>query len=451
MRRPGSVAFLLLFLMVSAVARGEECPLNKPVGNVINLKASQSTTDTYMLENPIPKTAPPDSVSMDWRTEDEMMNGGTPSPTFAGRFPLAVGYCTTVNGAASIAFPTSGTDSTKLRDAAALAVQYAPTETANGQEFVRYLRIKWKEAGGTEEKSATYKIVAKSGAPDYASDSRYKLWLYTGYTFMRSKSDFKDGYPELLLRAETRWTDGRIFMMQHSPDKYAVLEKRGCKVELDPSGGCPWREAPSFAILRIYGEAGLMGTTIAVNGSDTTTLGKIKQTFGANVGIGYGHTYLVSTRDPKKDTNAFAALGVVRLGLTTIPGLDKVTAADGTVTQAATEGRSAFNYSANIRIENEPSFREDAPPGNFEGAYFEFGWGESEQFGRKKFPRLRVDGMLPFGGTSLLRFAGRLQIDAPRPFASRKSDSPDNLANEIRISIIFNMDLLELGKRIGGK
>jgi hypothetical protein len=109
------------------------------------------------------------------------------------------------------------------------------------------------------------------------------------------------------------------------------------------------------------------------------------------------------------------------------------------------EGRTAFSYSANVRIENEVG------SGNFEGAYFEIGWGESEQFSRKKYPRIRADGLLPIGGSSgLFRFATRVQIDAPRPLARRKAnDLPDNLTSEIRISVLLNLDLLELAKRIG--
>jgi len=97
-----------------------------------------------------------------------------------------------------------------------------------------------------------------------------------------------------------------------------------------------------------------------------------------------------------EDTSAFSWLFVPRLGLTSIP------AQTGHPETAFT----AYDYSANVRIENEPSLDDKMKAGNFEGGYFEFGFGESERFSRKKFPRLRADGYLPIaGGSDLFRFA----------------------------------------------
>ncbi|HEX7678260.1 MAG TPA: hypothetical protein VF713_09060, partial [Thermoanaerobaculia bacterium] len=274
------------------------------------------------------------------------------------------------------------------------------------------------------------KVTVNSSVPDYASDARYKLWVYTGYTFMRSQNNFSDSYAELLVRVETRWVDERIAFKQkqdHPPPGYTA----------------PKTPPTAFGIVRIYGEAGLTGTTAAATGGagNQTTIGGVSQAFGGNFGLGFGYTRLVSHLQPT-DTSAFSVLFVPRLGMTSHP------AATGADPNSAF---TAFDYSANIRIENEPSLDDKVKAGNFEGAYSEFGVGESEQFSRKKFPRLRYDGLLPIpGGTDLFRFALRLQINAPRPFTSKKPDPTDNLANEIRISALFNIDLLQLGKRIAG-
>jgi hypothetical protein len=484
MRRPVSVAFMLLFLM-SAVGRGDGCSTNKPTDNVITLAARQTTTDTSTFVNPMAgKPVVKDSAKVSWLTEPQFLSDETAETTAPGHFPLTVGYCKTDgSGNAGIEFPTIAISPQRVADTPALAVQYTPTEATNGKPFVRYLKIEWLEsASGAAGQAAkpdekdpakqdkprvvAYKVVANADVQDTSSDSRYKLWVYSGYTFLRSKNDFKDGYPELMMRVETRWNDGRIFMKTHLPKTYAKIVKTGCMPPAeedqdekpiskpDSKGGKTTEKiaaeafvchTPMFGIARIYGDMGLVGTAIVANGGETSTLGKIKQTFAANIGFGIGKTLLVSTLKDT-DTSAFSAMFVPRLGMITIP-------ADDT---AGTQGRSAFNYSLNLRIENEPGFRDDGKRGgNFEGAYFEFGFGESEQYSRKKFPRLRLDALLPIGsGSDLFRFAGRLQIDAPRPFHKTKTDPkdpPDNLGNEVRISIVFNMDLLELAKRIGGK
>ena len=458
MRRIPTVTFLMV-LMVAAIARGfDGCSTTPPKDNVINLTARQTTTDSSTFVNPMAgKAVVKNSAKVSWLTEPQFLSNAVSSNTASGHFPLALGYCSTdAGGKANIEFPIIGIDSHALATTPAFAVQFAPSEAANGEPFVRYLKFDWAEsasgaagqdpADSDTKHTVAYKVVAVAGVPDYASDSRYKLWIYTGYTYLRSKDDFKDGYPEMLLRTETRWQDQRIYMKHYKPVEYAKIVDTGCMVDArDANGNCPKWQYPSFPILRLYGDMGLTGTTVVANSSGNSTLGDIKQTFAANVGVGYGRTLLVSTLKPT-DTSAFSAMGVARLGMITIPGS---TDAAGTTT----DGRGAFNYSVNLRIENEPSFRDDGiRGGNFEGAYFEIGFGESEQFSRKKFPRLRADGLLPIGGGSdLFRFATRLQIDAPRPLAKRKTEGSDNLANEIRLSIVFNIDLLELGKRISGK
>lgn len=459
MRRPGGIALLLL-LVTAGIAKADGCATTAPPDNVIKLTAMQTTTDAATIPNPMAgKAVVKGSAKVSWLTEGQFMKNAAPEPAATTRFPLTLGFCTTDGaGKAAITYPVLGIDSQQLVATPAFAVQFSRTEGGNGEKFVRYLKFEWAEsasgaagqaAAATDTpKSEAYRVEAVSGVADYSSDARYKLWAYMGYTFMRSKNDFKDSYPEFLLRTETRWYDDRVFMKRHHPDEYNRVVKLGCFPKSATDDTCTG--APNFSILRLYGDMGFIGTAVATtNAAGDTVLGKAKQAFASSIGVGYGRTLLVSTlRDT--DTSAFSAMGVARLGLATIPGNDDT--ALGPVTQS----RSSYDYSINLRIENEPAFRDDnIRSGNFEGAYFEIGVGESERYSRKKFPRLRTDALLPIGGGSnLIRFATRLQIDTPRPFHRVKNDPkdpPDNLGNEIRLSIVFNIDLLELGKRISGK
>jgi hypothetical protein len=447
--RKGLPAFALVLSFFAANAFAVVvCTSSKPANDTIVMTAIAGES-AYNLTNPLLGQSATEIEAV-WLTDQQLMDPTATAPVASVKpFPFTLGYC-----APDANDPTKpltqyfiSKDLSALATAEAVVIRFVPNEPG---EVTRFLRLKWKS--GTTANTKTYKIVATGGVPDYASDSRYKLWAYTGYTFLRSKDDFQDGYAELVARTEIRWIDARVALKHYHPELYAEAVRTGqrCdrkKKDAPADARCP---GATFSIMRIYGEMGLTGTTVeAVGGGtgDETELGKVAQAFGGSIGVGLGKTKLVSILQPT-DTSAFSILGVARLGMISIPAAKD---ANGNVV-AGSESRGAFNYSANIRIENEPSFRDDRlRGGNFEGAYFELGFGESEQFSRKKFPRLRFDGLIPInGGSNLFRFAGRLQIDAPRPFATKKKDPTDNLANEIRISILFNMDLLELGKRIAG-
>jgi hypothetical protein len=426
------------------------CTGTVPGTNEITMSAVAGEA-SFQLANPIPATAT--DVKISWLTDQQLMDeSAAPASADAKPFPFTLGVCgpnPSDKTKPFIQYFTPANDFTAVVTAETIVIRFVPNEPGT---VTRYLRLSWKaDASATAETKRTYKIIATGGVPDYAGDSRYKLWVYTGYTYLRSENDFKDGFAELLARTEIRWIDGRIALKHYHPDLYEKAVETGERCDLDHKGNqCP---TAHFTIVRIYGEAGLTGTTVEtttdVTPGNETKIGGVTQAFGGSVGLGVGQTRLVSVLKPT-DTSAFSILGVLRLGMISIPGTKD---ANG---KPLSESRGAFNYSTNVRIENEPSFRDDnTKGGNFEGAYFELGWGESEQFARKKYPRLRFDGLLPINsGSDLFRFATRLQIDAPRPFAGRKTEkgsTTDNLANEIRISILFNLDLLELGKRMAGK
>jgi len=297
----------------------------------------------------------------------------------------------------------------------------------------RYLRIEGKDAAGKDLAPApVYKITVVAGVENFAKDSRYKLWIYTGYTYLRTKSDFKDGYAELLARYETRLYDQRIYMKQYDNEMYKKIEEHKCA----PTDKCG--KFPNFRILRLYGETGLTGTAV-VDPNNTSAPTRVRQAFGGSAGIGAGWTLPVSHENPD-DTNAFSILGVMRLGILTIPGIDANPTATPPV--AATNGKIAYNWMAGVRIENETG-------GKFEGKYFEIGLGESEQFTRKKVPRLRADLMVPFPGQNdLFNFATRMQFDTATPFNRKTNEEP---GGEVRVSIIFNIDVQTLSKRLSGK
>jgi len=495
-----SVTLAMSLIFLSAVARGyADCSkLLKPADNIIKLDGTGRVEAVYFLENPLKGKK---GVKAEFLTESELLTTGKPAANASAPSPFTLGICT--GGAPAFALP--GGVPPNLDDADGIIIRFVPETTGATTTYLRLVGTEptaETEADNTddaddskpEQPNATYKLETIAGVPDTATDSRYKVWAYTGYTYLRSQHDFKDGFAEFLARFETRLVDERVAMEHYEPDRYAEIVRTGKRCHAgtatkkhvrsgrmvkqgdilvatdadvaarraavagdtfkataaDVASGRLTRAGdiiddicgrPSFAIARIYGEVGLTGTALVSADETNNVLGDTSQAFGGSVGAGYGWTRLVGTRDPAKDTNAFSMLFVGRLGILTIPGNSTAT--------PATTSKSAYNYSTNLRIEN------DFGAGNFEGAYFEIGWGESEQFTRKKYPRLRFDGLLPINsGSKLFRFAGRLQIDAPRPFPNAKTDPkdpPDNLGNEIRISILFNMDLLELGRRMSGK
>jgi len=401
---------------------------------------------TFSLTNPmLGKNAT--AIKVHWQHP----NATAPMSTNPKPLPFTLGYCgPDPNDASksSTQYFAQGSDYAELAKAQAIIIRFEPNDAG---KFQSTLQLSWKEEAS--DKSKTYPVTGDGGAPDYAKDSRYKLWAYTGFTFLRSQNDFNDSFAELLVRIETRWIDERIAMKQREKDLYDRVMKEGmrCNDERTPAAiaAATWSKregcaGATFNIVRIYGEAGLTGTT--ATSTVQSAIGGAQESFAGGFGVGIGKTRLVSVVRPE-DTSAFSLLFLPRLGLTSIP------AETGHPETAFT----AYDYSVNVRIENEPSLDEKNKAGNFEGAYFEFGFGESERFLNKKFPRLRADGYLPIpGGSDLFRFAMRLQIDAPRPFTTKKVSSKtnptpgDTLANEIRISALFNLNLLELGKRMSG-
>jgi hypothetical protein len=391
-----------------------------------------------------------------WQSADDAANGKACADSDqlakATPLPLSVGYCTEAGPPpiANVVFPTMQLDLKQLTTSQAFVIRYAPS-AAN--ETNTFLRVEWnvvKKKGATlndaqtaalanpTPRHKTFRVTGRAGVARFDDDSRYKLWLYTGYTFRSSKNDFSDSYPELRFRAETRLIDGLVAMEQREPIRYAKMLETGktCDENLICAGRA------RFPILRIYGEGGLTSVTVENNSSGQTTAAtRSRQTFDGNFGFGYGWTLPVSTRTAS-DTNAFAAMFVARFGVTSIPGAAANPTADPPT--LAGDTNIAFEDMFGIRFENET--------GHFEGAYFETGLGESEQYTGKKSPRWRVDGFLPMnqpGG--LYRFAGRIQLDRHSPLSRIDNIPAVNKPSsaDVRISLLFNIDLKVLANRLG--
>jgi hypothetical protein len=403
-------------------------------------------------------------ASFCWLTKKDLVAGGTCPATLDAPPPYTIATCTASDDAKNGTknFNSSALNAAGLASATALIITFNPTQTNVLTDH--YLRFDWKE--GTTAKNAIMELDSSAAPPDYAADSRYKFWLYTGYTFLRTQNDFKDSFPELRARFESRLLDERLSMMKYHASEYddllaggskrtAVVEAscvEKCGADANCVAKCPVKfvrvRRPTFAIMRSYGDVGLTGTTVVTTDTGGTAItNKTRRAFDGNVGFGYGRSFLVA---PQKsdDTSIFAWLAVVRLGMVSIPGQDADPNANPP--KDAIAGATAYSYFIGPRLENET--------GHYEGAYSELAIGETSQFTRKKVPRLRFDGLLPFNDPgNWFRIALRLQVDSGFPFTTLKKNkdgTPDtsqnqDVAGEIRISALFNIDVMELANRLG--
>ncbi len=417
MRRFRGVFALLLSLGAAGV-HAADCPNVKdyPAGG-IPLVGTADGPATFSVRNPAKGAA---SATLCLVTDEDNTNGRNCAAVAADPItapsPVDIGLCTT---------GTNNFNPVKT-SAEIIAADAIVLNLTTSGEVRRHLRIEGKDSAG-KDMLRIYDVNA--GAPDLADDSRYKLWLYTGYTYLRTQSDFKNGYAEVLARFETRLSDERIWMKKNNFDLYNRMANVQC-------GNNACNRSPYFKVFRLYGETGLTGATVIVDNGATSS-SRIKQAFAGSFGLGYGWTIPV-TVEKNHDTNAFTVLGIGRLGVVTIPGVDADPNATPPIT-SATPGKTAYNSFLGVRIENETG-------GGFEGAYLELGGGESEQFTRKKLPRLRFDGLVPFTRSAgAFRLAARLQLDTATPFNRKQNVDP---AGEIRISLLLNMDVHELVKRL---
>lgn len=481
--RTYDLAGVLCLMVIALPAMAEDCAKSDYPKDGIVLQSTGGGPAEFRLKNPIQPLADDQKSKIDdksikvcWVTEQELLNA-TPCEKAtipSTPLPVVLGTCSVSADKPVDEFPATGFDPARLKTAQALVIRFTPTEPV---QVSRYLRVQWKlKENATPipsvESPLLYKVTTNAGAARLDEDSRYKLWLYTGYSFLRSSNDFSDSYPELRLKVETRLADERLAMRVHDPARYAriVAANKYCPAEtgpatvtvddktkitgsdllivktengetrttpVPPAGTCTGR--PTFKILRLYGETGLTNVSPAATTADTVATVRTNQAFDGSFAIGYGRTLLVSPALPS-DTNAFSFQVLYRLGITSLP---KRTVTDGDNQPTTFPGEVRYGHYLGARVENEG--------GHFEGAYTEIGIGQSDQFTIKKLPRMRIDALLPVNDPgNLIRIAGRVQFDTARPFAKVKKNGLENSnQGEIRISLLFNFDLKELAHRLG--
>jgi hypothetical protein len=144
----------------------------------------------------------------------------------------------------------------------------------------------------------------------------------------------------------------------------------------------------------------------------------------------------LATKSPDSDLSRLLLLFVARIGLTSIP--------DVPADLKARMGPLPFNDSFGFRVENAG--------GRYRGAYFELGFGQSNEYVYQKTNRLKADALLPFNQPNTVRMAARLQIDRPSPIGSLNNlahipNGSTTTANErrgagdIRIGLLLSIDI----------
>jgi len=458
--------YLIVFLTTLAWTLrvfGDGCkPVDAPKEGIV-LNGATGHTVTFDLKNPAVATAPATikDLTFCWLSEEEMQAGKTctnatriaPSPS------IMVGRCVEKTSGTEIShtidYPQFGSTGSPFDEAKAFVINYTPSATR--KEDSRYLRVEWKlstpgtvkppatTAAAVETSEARMYRVSFAGLPaDFTLDPRFKLWLYTGYAFMYSRKDFSDSFAELRLHSESRWADGLQRIKARKPAEYAQMMKDGSR---DPKV-VGWAELLTF---RSYGEVGLSSTTATTPTDTPETPSKARRSFDLGYGLGFGKTWVVAVENPEINTNAFSTLLVAHVSHISIPGQDEVKT-NGVITTEAVKSKIRFGSSFGIRVENET--------GHFKGAYGELGWGESSQFELQKTGRAKFDGYLPFNDPGLLRVAARLQTDIPSVFAklnpdrgstpAERSASHEAIrAGDVKITILFNIDIRDLMHRLG--
>lgn len=312
-----------------------------------------------------------------------------------------------------------------------LAVIYAPEGIEARDESV-VLRVEWNDQITLDEKR--FKQYAIRGRAGPSATYRHRLSLYLGASYLYSEGDFGETFPEVRMLVETRPVDKYLFCRRATA---AARKKEGCDDKL------LW---PNF---RVYGDVGL--TSAAAQDVKAGEAGALKGTraFDGSMSLGIlGFTFEVPS-DPH-DTRVFSVMPIARIGITSLPIED---AAEG----GPEIETLPFSDFFGLRFENED--------GHFAGAYFEFGFGQSNQFPLQKTNRLKAEAFVPFAEPGTIRLAARLQVDRPSPFGGRNSekyvrDSSGQPVEEgrarqligqgnIRITLMFNVDARRLFDVIG--
>src|SRR4051812_733672 len=193
------------------------CAVSPPGANGSIEMTAVGGEATYSLSNPLKGAK---SIKASWLPKQALLtvpNATAPAQPISESkpFPFTLGFCgpdpKDPKKPLSQYFVFTD-DLSALASAETIIIRFVPNEVGS---FERYLELQYNNATdqqGTKPAIKRYDVIGNAGAPDYANDARYKIWAYTGFTFLRSQNDFSDSFAELLLRVETRWTDARIAM-----------------------------------------------------------------------------------------------------------------------------------------------------------------------------------------------------------------------------------------------
>ncbi len=360
---------------------------------------SQSTPSTPPsgADKPAAVTRPTTSASQDG-------SQGTQSiTTDAGGATIAT------KGKATLAAKASpqSVGSSDLASADVIYIKFAPTGSG-AKTAQAVLRLE------TSTGPQLFNIVGVASA---TLDPRYRLTFYAGVSILSSAgtttNNFSDTFPELRLLLEHRLIEGY----------------EECRSKSGSTGQCDdsTSDAKMFA-LRTYGDIGLSSTTVRkATGTDLTAADfSGTKAFDGTIGLGVGRRFNLSHEDAAGGLTQITLLGVARYGIRSLP--ESVSAEAG-----LTPAHDGFG----IRIENEN--------GTFQGAYFEVGLGETQEYNLQRTGRLKFDGFLPFTNGAA-KLAARLQIDTAGIVHNNPMwvDAKDSAGNELTLA--QRRDLLHAGQ-----
>lgn len=430
-------------ILVTHFALAQPCPFTEPAVAGIELSSNPGGNTRFYLKSPIPRPPlAPVYADFCWLTDQDIQSGATcQNATVANTAPpdVAIGYCEAGNTTFQT-FPTKAT----LVQKEVLVLEFSPRAAAENE---RYLRFEWGSSMASITASRLFRVKTRAGVADLAADPRFKIWLYAGNAFLFSRKDFSDSFAEVRLHSEARWADALVSFKKREPAKYEELISTG-RIASDTRRW--W--ARGYTTFRGYGETGFTATTAATSTTSSTDALAGRRAADLYSGIGFGKTWIVTVDGSPQNTSAFSVLLTARSGWISIPGQD------ATATTPETPNALRFKSAFGFRVENEN--------GHFRGAYFELGWGQSNQFEFQKNKRVKFDGFLPFNQPGFIRYAARLQMDVPRPSANLNPDfeiiSTDPTKaitkeqshelirrGDIKVTLLANIDLQELTRRIG--
>ncbi|HVN31606.1 MAG TPA: hypothetical protein VMT45_06430 [Thermoanaerobaculaceae bacterium] len=328
------------------------------------------------------------------------------------------------------ALKTSEPDETLINAGSeSLLITYKPRGGA-GQKDQAYLQVEWRTDRASESASQTDTYLV-TGAVTPGEDERFRLSMYLGGTYLYSRQNFGQAFPELRLIVQTDYRDDRLrreYCRQ-------VPQPSDCQKESDQK---LLKKTQGFFTFRGEGDLGLTSTSALSSSSQTPTAKSFSgsKSFDGHFMLGVGWTYDLATKTPDTDLSRLLVLIYARIGVISLP--------DVPADLKPLMEPLPFDDSFGLRFQNEA--------GHYRGGYFELGVGQSNAFVYQKTKRLKADAYLPFNQPNDVRLAARLEIDRPWPFGALNNlayipnDSTTTAterrgAGDIKIGLLLNIDI----------